>query len=90
LTITQNNIVRIDCNIVCGSYLNSSLAHTLHEFSINVEPGYKIDEIPQNVIYLPVTGKEISTVTIRIVNQDNKLLNFRGENITLRLHLKPA
>lgn len=90
LMITQNNVVRIECSIVGGSYLNNAMAHTLHEFSINVEPGYKIDEIPKNVIYLPVTVKEISTITVRVVNQNGKILNFRGETITLRLHLKPS
>lgn len=89
LMITQNNIVRIECSIVSASYINSTPAHTLHEFAICVAPGYKIDEIPQNMVYLPVTTRQISSITLRIVNQDGVLVNFRGENISVRLHLKP-
>lgn len=89
LMITDTNVIRIECNIITGSYFNNLQEHTIHEFAINVAPGYKIDEIPRNVIYLPIIVKEISSITVRIVNQSGKLINFRDENITLRLHLKP-
>lgn len=89
LMITDTNIIRLECGIVSGSYLNNQPSHILHEFCINVEPGYKIDEIPLNVIYLPVNTKEISSIIVRIVNQNGTLINFRGETISLRLHLKP-
>lgn len=89
INITQTNAVRIECNIVGGSYINNSPAHTLHEFSLNGSPGYKLDEIPRNVIYLPVNTRHISSITVKVVNQNGDLLNFRGETITLRLHLRP-
>ena len=69
--------------------MNNLPAHTLHEFALDVPPGYKLDVIPRNLIYLPVNIKEISCLTIWIVDQNGRLINFRGEEITLRLHLKP-
>lgn len=89
IQISKINLIRIECNIVVNSYMNNSPVHTLHEFGISVPPGYKIDEIPRNLIYLPINCKEISSLTVRLVDQDNHLLNFRGEEITLRMHLKP-
>lgn len=89
VNITKVNAIRIECNLITGSYINDRLVHTLHEFSPDVGPGYKITEVPKNVIYLPVNVKRISSVVVKVVDQDGNLINFRGENITLRLHLKP-
>lgn len=89
VNIIQVNAIHIDCNIIHGSFINGQRAHTIHEFSPNVAPGYKIVEVPKNVIYLPVNVKRISSLTLEVCDQDGKLINFRGETITVRLHLKP-
>lgn len=81
--------IRIECNIISGSYSNSMRSHILHEFSPIVPPGYKMVEVPRNLIYLPVNVKTISSLTVRIVDQDGDLVNFRGESIAVRVHLKP-
>lgn len=86
--ILRVNVVRIECNIIKGAYLNNTPAHTIYEFSPVVDPGYKIIEKPQNVIYFPVTVKSIHDINLSIVDQDNRLVNFRGETITARLHIK--
>lgn len=89
IDITNINTVIIECNIVNGSYINNVSAHTIHQFSLDVSPGYKITERPTNPIYLPVNLREISTLVLRVVDQDGNLINFRGEKISIRLHLKP-
>lgn len=88
VNILKVNALQIQCSITTGSYMNNLPAHSIHEFAINVPPGYKMDEIPRNLIYLPVNIKEISTLTVWIVDQEGRLINFRGEEITLRLHLR--
>lgn len=89
VNILKVNALQVLCNIITGAYLNNLPAHTIHQFALDVPPGYKLDVIPRNLIYLPVNVKEISCLTIRIVDQNGRLVNFRGEEITLRLHLKP-
>lgn len=69
--------------------MNDSPAHILHEFALDVPPGYKLAERPRNLIYLPVNVREISRLEIRILDQEGRLINFRGEEITLRIHLRP-
>lgn len=88
VNINRVNIVRIECNLIDETYINNRPAHILHEFSVNVSPGYKIVEVPRNVIYLPVNAKRISSITLNLLDQDGNLINFRGETITVRLHLK--
>lgn len=86
--ILKVNIIRIECDLIRGSYINNMPAHTIHEFSPRVPPGYKIIEVPNKVIYFPVTVKSISSVHITLVDQNNDLINFRGETITVRVHIK--
>lgn len=88
VTILKVNALRVECNITAGAYVNQKKVHTIHEFFPSVPPGYKIIEIPKQIIYLPVTVKTIDHLQIRIVDQDGNLVNFRGETITIRLHLK--
>ena len=88
VTILKVNCLRVECNITTGSYINSKQDHTIHEFFPTVPPGYKIIEVPLSVIYLPVNVKTIDHLQIRIVDQDGHLVNFRGEEITIRLHIK--
>jgi len=39
------------------------------------------------IIYLSIIIQSITDMTIR-VDQDNQLLDFRGEKITVRLHVR--
>lgn len=89
VNINSVNTIRIECNLVSGSYVNNKAVHTIHEFAPTVPPGYKIIEVPRNVIYLPVNVKQITSIIVRLVDQDDNLINFRKELITVRLHLKP-
>lgn len=90
VAILRVNALRVECNITSGAYINEHRAHTIHEFFPAVPPGYKIIEVPSQVIYLPITVKVIDHVQLRIVDQDGELVNFRGEIITIRLHIKEA
>lgn len=80
--------LRVECNIVCGAFINRRQSHTIHEFYPLVAPGYKIVESPSNLIYYPVLNNRIDSVKIEIKDQNGKPINFRGEPITVRLHIR--
>lgn len=88
IDIFRVNALRLECNITTGAYMNDTPVHTIHEFCPNVPPGYKIIEVPKNVIYLPVAVRTIRTLNINIVDQNKNLVNFCGETITIRIHIK--
>lgn len=86
--IQKVNAICVECSLVSGSFMNDRSVHIIHEFFPSVSPGYKIIECPANVIYLPINKKHIDSLTLKIEDQDGDLVNFRGEVITIRLHLK--
>lgn len=87
--ITQVDAIRIECDIVSGSYINGKHCHTIHQFShCKVPPGYKFIEVPQHIIYLPIKEKRLCNIQILIVDQNGHLIDFRGEQISCRIHIK--
>lgn len=90
VNILKVNSIRIECNIITNAFINNERVHTIHEFFPNVAPGYKIIELPNSIIYLPVTIPSIDTITIKIVDQNGDLVNFRDEKFLIRLHLRPC
>lgn len=88
VNILNINVIMIECNIVKGAYINGQECHTIHQFPPITPPGYRLIEVPKNVIYLPVNTKYINNITLRITDQHGQLINFRKEQITVVLHLK--
>lgn len=81
--------IHIDCNITTGAFYNNNPSHTIFEFAPSVNPGYAINIEPKNLIFLPVNNKrEINNITLEILDQNSESVNFRGEEIVVRLELK--
>lgn len=86
--IMQVEAIKVQCNIISGSYTNGQADHTLYEFYPSVSPGYRIIEIPRNAIYLPVNTRFIDYIELRICDQDNNLIDFRKEKIYAQIALR--
>lgn len=86
--IQDVNVIRIECDLTNASYHNGERTHTIHEFAPKVDPGHIIIENPKNLIYLPVVRRRINTLSINIVDQHGRLIDFRGEKISCRIHIK--
>nr|WP_253308887.1 hypothetical protein [Rickettsia endosymbiont of Ceutorhynchus assimilis] len=86
--IIQVTTIRIECNIISGSYYTNNPSHTLYEFTPTVDPGYSIIVEPRNLIYLPVNRSRIDNITLNILDQEARPVNFRGEEIVVKLELK--
>lgn len=82
------NTIRVECNIATGCYMNGSIAHTIFAISPNVPPGYKMALSPRTIIYNRINTSTIDRLSISIVDQDDKPIDFGGEVVTVRLHIK--
>lgn len=90
VNIVKVNTIRVECNIVRGSYQNGNETHIIHEFYPTVGPGYKIVEIPSTIIYLPLNVRTIHNITVSLKDQEGNLINFRNEIVSLRVHVRRA
>lgn len=88
VNIQRINSIRIDCDLTTGSYHNGKSTHTIYEFSPTVASGYRIWEQPKHLIYLPIVRHRINELNISIIDQDGNFVDFRGEQITCRIHIK--
>ena len=85
--LTINSIL-VNMDIISGSYVNGSTRPTIYSFFPNVSPGYKIIENHHNLLYLPITADTIHSITIWLTDQNGNELNLRGENLSMRFHLR--
>lgn len=86
--INRTSAIDIMCNIVDGSYRNGEPSHILYHFYPNVPPGFKIIEVPDDKIYMPVNTNVLSSIIIRAVDQAGRPIELRGEELTLYLRLR--
>lgn len=90
VNILSINSVLVNVDIISGSYVRGNTEPTIYSFFPNVSPGYKIIENPVNLVYLPITMDTIYKLSVTLTDQNGKLLNLRGENLTIRFHIREA
>lgn len=88
VSITTLNTIVIECDIVHGSFTNGKHGYSIHEFYPDIEHGFKIIEIPKHIVYLPLNRNTFQSIQISIVDQDRKPIDFRGEKISCRIHIR--
>lgn len=86
ISITQFYIYN---NLIQYSTINGVPSNSIYSFFPNVGPGYKIIEEPANIIYYPIfTGNDIEEMTTTFVDQTGKLIDLRGETLTINFHIR--
>ena len=90
IDIEKVNAILIHCDLVTGSSINGINSQVIYSFSPKVSPGYKIIEIPSPQLYYhPVINQSyIDRVHIWITDQNNRIVDLRGEKITVCIHLR--
>ena len=85
--LTINSIL-VNIDIISGSYVNGSTQSTIYSFFPDVSPGYKIIENPHNLLYLTITADMMHSITSWLTDQNGNELNLRGEDLSMRFHLR--
>jgi len=88
VNIFNINTIHVLADCIGGSYVDGANKPIIYSFFLNVKSGEKIVVLPQNLIYLPVHTRYIRTLTVSVTDQDGKLLDLRGEKLSIRFHLK--
>jgi len=88
VNILKVNSIRVHCDLVTGSYVNQSQRPVIYSFFPNVPPGYKVVEIPGTPVYLPVTQRTIESFKVWLTDQEEQLIDLRGEVLTMWFHIR--
>ena len=90
VNILSINSIFVNIDIIEGSYVNGKTKNTIYSFFPDVSPGFKIIESPVNLVYLPLLTDTIQNLNLSITDQDENILNLRGEKLTARFHIREA
>jgi len=88
VNILSINSIIVNVDVIGGSYVNGRTQNTIYSFFPNMSPGFKIVESPRNLVYLPVISDKINKMETVVTDQNGQQLNLRGENLTIRYHLR--
>jgi len=91
VNIFNINTVKIHCNLIRSNIEDLKRnTNILYDFPLNTElVGNKVIKEPNPICYFTVNTSVIYELVIRITDQDNKLIDFRGEQINLTLDFRP-
>ena len=86
--ILRVNSILVHTDIISGSYHQGKIVPIIYSFFPDASPGEKIIEKAQNIVYAHVTMDTISLMTTWLTDQDNKVIDLRGEELTIRYHIR--
>ena len=90
VNIMRVNSIFVHTNVIGSTYVNGSQSPVIYSFFPDIPPGGKIIVQPRVLIYLPVSLSVISRLTSWLTDQNNERLNLRGEELTIKFHLRPC
>ena len=88
VNIMRVNSIFVHTDVIGSAYVNGSQTPVIYSFFPDIPPGGKIIVQPSVLIYLPISLSVISRLTSWLTDQDNQELNLRGEELTIKYHLR--
>ena len=80
----------LECNIAQGMIFKGKRSGVIHNFTMDVDPGYKyIEKFRGGVQWYMMESKDIvSSNCFKLKNEYNQIVSFNGQSITFRLSIK--
>ena len=87
--LSFNNIF-LECNIGQGMIFRGKRSRIIHNFTMDVDPGYKYIEMFRGGVqwYMMESKDIISSICFKLKNENNQIVSFNGQSITFRLSIK--
>ena len=87
--LSFDNIL-IECNITRGMIFKGKRSVIIHNFTMDVDPGYKyIEKYHGGVQWYMMESKDIiSSICVKLKNENGNLVSFNGQSLTFRLSIK--
>ena len=80
----------IETDIAQGMIFKGKRSGIIHNFTMDVDPGYKyIEKFQGGVQWFMMHTKDIiSSINFKLKNEDNQLVSYNGQSLTFRLSIK--
>ena len=80
----------IECDIARGMIYRGKQSNIIHNFTMDVDPGYKyIEKFKGGVAWFMLHSKDvISSINFKLKNENRDLVSFNGQSVTFRLSIK--
>ena len=80
----------LECNIAQGMIFRRRRSGIIHNFTMDVDPGYKyIEKFRGGVQWYMMESKDIiSNICFKLKNENNQIVSFNGQSLTFRLSIK--
>ena len=80
----------LECNIAQGMIFKGKRSGIIHNFTMDVDPGYKyIEKFRGGVQWYMMEPKDIiSSICFKLKNENDQIVSFNGQSITFRLSVK--
>ena len=80
----------IECNVAQGMIFKGKRSGIIHNFTMDVDPGYKyIEKFRGGIQWYVMESKDvISSIGFKLQNENGNLVSFNGQSITFRLSIK--
>ena len=80
----------LECNIAQGMIFKGKRSGIIHNFTMDVDPGYKyIEKFRGGMQWYLMECKDIvSSICFKLKNENNQIVSFNGQSITFRLSIK--
>lgn len=78
----------VTTNITGNAWHNSKKNHAIYQTCLNSPPSHKLSIQPSNLIYYPIICRNLNEIVFKIVDEHGRLVSFRGERITIAVHIK--
>ena len=80
----------LECNIAQGMIFRGKRSGIIHNFTMDVDPGYKyIEKFRGGVLWYMMESKDIiSSICFKLKNENDQVVSFNGQSITFRLSIK--
>ena len=80
----------LECDIAQGMIFRGRRSGIIHNFTMDVDPGYKyIEKFKGGVQWHMIESKDnISSICFKLKNENNQIVSFNGQSIAFRLSIK--
>ena len=80
----------LECNIAKGMIFRGKRSGIIHNFTMDVDPGYKyIEKFRGGIQWYMMESKDIiSSICFKLKNENGNLVSFNGQPLTFRLSIK--